>query len=194
MAGNPTFAGAGAQAATAPRFNIFEKPVSAPRPAAQGSHGVFDCASACAPAGSGERPAAATYRRRRRATPILTWAALLAAVIALVAAWAQLRGDAPDRAAPWAPAHHQPRAREPRQNTAARRGLRRPLRRTRKRAKPHRATRPRHGARRLPAPPPAVVPPPRAPLLSPQRAMPPKPPEPRRLPARVAPGAPPEFM
>jgi hypothetical protein len=192
MAGNPTSAGAGAQAATAPRFNIFEKPVSAPRPAAQGSRGVFDCGSACGPAGSVERPAA-VYWRRRRATPILTWVALLAAVVALVAAWAQLRGDAPDRAVPRAPVHDQPRAREPRQNAAARRGVR-PQRRTRKRAKPHRATRPRRSTRRRAAPQPTVVPAPRAPLLSPPRAIPRKPVAPRRLPARVAPGAPPEFM
>jgi hypothetical protein len=192
MAATPTSAGAGAQAATAPRFNIFEKPVSAPRPAAQASHGVFDCASACGPAGSVERPGAA-YRRRRRVTPILTRTALLAAVVALIAGWAQLRGDAPDRAVPRAPVHHQPRAREPRRNTAARRGVR-PQRRTRKRAKPHRATRPRRSTRRRPAPQPTVVPAPRAPLLSPQRATPPQPPAPRRLPARVAPGAPPEFM
>lgn len=192
MAATPTSAGAGAQAATTPRFNIFEKPIASPRPAAQTSHGVFGCASACGSTGSVERPAAA-YRRRRRVTPILTWAALLAAVIALAAAWAELRGDTPDRAAPRGPAQHQPRAREPRPNAAARRGVR-SQRRTRKRAKPHRATRPRRSTRRRPAPQPTVVPAPRAPLLSPQRATPPKPPAPRRLPARVAPGAPPEFM
>jgi hypothetical protein len=190
MAKNPEVDGTGALALRPQRANIFAKPTAPPR--AHRAQGVFDSASACAPAGTVERPAAAR-RRRHRATAILSWAALLAALAVLGAAWAQLRGAAPDRAAPRAPEHHHPRALEPRRNTAARRD-RRPQRRARKRAKPHRATRPRRSTRRRAAPAPTVVPAPRAALVSPRRAMPPKPSAPGRLPARVAPGAPPEFM
>lgn len=194
VAGNPTPGSTGAQAVSVPRVNIFAKSPAPPRPAALGPQAVFDSASACAPADTVERPAAARYRRRRRAAPIFTWAALLAGLIALVVAWGQLRGAAPDRSARPAPQHHQPRARQPRPETTATRGSA-TQRRTRKGAKPHRATRPRRSTRRRLSPPPAVPPPGVAPSTPRQRATPTThAPAPRRLPARVAPGAPPEFM
>jgi len=202
MATAPRIDNTGALALKPPRVNIFAKPDSGEgerAPSGTQPRGIFDAAAACE--GLVAEPAAGPSSQgvRRHGTSAPTrWAArlvALTAVGALIAALAtQPRPErAVDRSAPPAQRPDEVRAsdRPERRLPAADATTRHQP--ARKRAKPHRATRPRRTSRGGPrAPHPPLVP--IAPRVTPRRPAPRSAAPAGPLPAPVAPDAPPEFM